>query len=183
MNDWIDVCGDEGVQKYAKKLDMFRKVVYYLACIVVFSGEMLIIRQYKDQSGLYGIWYLVVMLAAYWYIVVSLEYIKGAMCAKIWFENHNHAMIERRFDKVVEAPSVQYFTYKGTVCTVEQLYSLKDQLIGDIYIVSSSDTEYYWDGHAWNVVKDTLRVPGEEHNNIDCVKITELDGDWKGPRG
>lgn len=183
MNDWIDVCNDHDVQKYAKKIDMFRKVMFYLTCILAFFGEMLITQYYKEQSGLYGAWYLVVLLALYWYIVVALEYIKGAMCAKIWFENHDHTMIERRFDKVIEAPRDHYFTYKGVVSTMDLLYSLKDQMLGDVYSVSSTDAEYYWDGHDWRDVKELLHVPQEEQNKSIYRNITELDGDWKGPRG
>ena len=183
MNDWIDVCNDHDVQKYAKKLDMFRKVMFYLTCILAFFGELLITQHYKEQSGLYGAWYLVVLLALYWYIVIALEYVKGAMCAKIWFENHNHAMIERRFDKVVEVPRFNYFTYKGAVGTTNLLYSIKDQLVGDVYLVTSDDAEYYWDAHDWKDIKEHLHVPREEQNKSIYRNITELDGDWKGPRG
>ena len=183
MNDWIDLCDDKDVKARAKFLDRMKKILFYITCALAFVCEYCIILHCEENAGVGGIIVLTLLIVGYNACAVYLECLKGAVCACIWFNNHQHTMIERRFDEIIEALPIHHYTYKGTVCTVEQLYSLRDQLIGDIYIVSSSDTEYYWDGHAWNVVKDTLRVPGEEHNNIDCVKITELDGDWKGPRG
>ena len=82
----------------------------------------------------------------------------------------------------IEVPRVHY-TYKGVVGTMALLYSIKDQLIGDVYSVSSTDAEYYWDGHDWKDVKELLPDSCKEQNKIDYGKITELDGDWRGPRG
>lgn len=63
-----------------------------------------------------------------------------------------------------------YYTYKGVVGTMNLLYSIKDKLIGDVYSVSSTDTEYYWDGHDWRDVKELLHDPCKEQNKIDYGK-------------
>ena len=183
MNDWIDLCDDKDVKARATMIDRIKKIFFYTVCIVLFVCEYEIMLHCRESAGVCGVIVLALFLVVYNAGASHIECLKGAMCASIWFNNHQRAMIERRFDKVVEVPRVNYFTYKGVVGTMNLLYSIKDQLIGDVYYVISADAEYYWDGHDWKDIKEHLHVPYEEQNKVDYRKITGLDGDCKGPRG
>lgn len=68
---------------------------------------------------------------------------------------------ERRSGELIKAPHGGRFTYKGVVGTMNLLHSIKDQSIGDVYSVTSTDTEYFWDGHSWKDTKELFRVPDE----------------------
>lgn len=165
-------------------------VLSNVMCMIAGGSAYAISKRFDGKESLI---YNITSVCIVTLVIILLRYVLSVIedvhCSSR-YKDICHEKMMRIYDELttnwtatIEVHRDHYYTYKGVVGTMDLLYSIKDKLIGDVYSVSSTDAEYYWDGHDWRDVKELLHDPCKEQNKIDCVKITELDGDWRGPRG
>ena len=171
--DWMMNIEPE-IKELRNKYKLIYSMIPCLSCVVYGCLAFTITRSVDDSRCLI---YNTISVCAVVLVSTLIRYIihvvEDAHCSSRYKDICDEKMMRiyneltTHWTDTIEVPRANYYTYTGVVGTMNLLYSIKDKLIGDVYSVSSTDAEYYWDGHDWKDVKELLHDPCKEQNKID----------------